>query len=186
MRHTTIYMEYTGIYHVRTELAQIQNAHTVFSILTRSRCRLHVTSKRECTNIGKSPWNAIVYHDHCMYIQLYALYIETCITSNMYIHLYALYIEERQGVRIPDDWHWVTTNNNLNHPDSDTVTYHDTSISLKQIEFWNGYRRTLTRSIGIIYYGQTSSWAWMFGTVLLHHRLRVILKCQWQFELCCY
>ena len=37
-----------------------------------------------------------------MYIQLYALYIETCITSNMYIQLYALYIEERQGVRIPD------------------------------------------------------------------------------------
>ena len=38
-----------------------------------------------------------------MYIQLYALYIETCITSNMYIQLYALYIEELQGVRIPDD-----------------------------------------------------------------------------------
>ena len=38
-----------------------------------------------------------------MYIQLYALYIETCITSNMYIQLYALYIEERQGVRIQDD-----------------------------------------------------------------------------------
>ena len=38
-----------------------------------------------------------------MYIQLYALYIDTCISSNMDIHLYALYIEERQGVRIPDD-----------------------------------------------------------------------------------
>jgi hypothetical protein len=37
-----------------------------------------------------------------MYIQLYALYIDTCITSNMYIQLYALYIEERHGVRIPD------------------------------------------------------------------------------------
>ena len=37
-----------------------------------------------------------------MYIHLYALYIETCITFNMYIHLYAWYIEERQGVRIPD------------------------------------------------------------------------------------
>ncbi len=38
-----------------------------------------------------------------MYIQLYALYIDTCISSNMDIHLYALYIEERQGVRIPDE-----------------------------------------------------------------------------------
>ena len=38
-----------------------------------------------------------------MYIHLYALYIETYITSNMYIHLYAWYIEEQQGVRIPDE-----------------------------------------------------------------------------------
>ena len=37
----------------------------------------------------------------CMYIQLYALYIETCITSNMYKQLYALYIEERQGIWNP-------------------------------------------------------------------------------------
>ena len=100
MWHSTIYMVYTGIYHVWTELAQIQNVHTVFSNLTRTRCRLHVSSMRECTNIGKSPWNA---KHHCMYIHLYALYIETCIISNMHIHVYAWYIAFRQGVGIPDE-----------------------------------------------------------------------------------
>ena len=38
-----------------------------------------------------------------MHIHVYALYIETCIISNMHIHVYAWYIAFRQGVRIPDE-----------------------------------------------------------------------------------